>query len=268
MRVSKPAWRAFATAARSPPEVSSRARGSGIDPDLGVWWAGVEPGVAMASSSRTVHSSAPATMSTTAPPQPARGALSRPRRGTDRVGAGRARICTTISSATGVELPPVGESGAVVVRSSAAASSAVIGSPGGWSSSGSPPRRASRSSPPVTTGRALPRFLTGRPLPGIVTGRGPAGVVRVVAPGQAAVMARSTRPGGIGPGTQTRMVAPAGVRWYSKLRCGCPVRRRRQRGRSSPARLPHNAAAPSAAGWGGASTVTTRAPACRCRCRS
>ena len=87
--------------------------------------------------------------------------------GAERVGVGRARTCTTMSSPP---VPPgdarcaassgrVGRSASprrtgggafVAVRSAAAASRAVIGSPGTCSASGSPLRRASRNTPPVT----------------------------------------------------------------------------------------------------------------------
>ena len=54
---------------------------------------------------------------------------------------------------------------------------------------------------------------------------GAAGAVTVCAPGQAASTARSIRPGGMVPGTHSRIVIPAAsppAQAYSQPRCGCP----------------------------------------------
>ncbi|MFC9085867.1 hypothetical protein [Nocardiopsis dassonvillei] len=54
------------------------------------------------------------------------------------------------------------------------------------------------------------------------------------APGQAEEIARSTMPGGSGPGTHMRMRSPYTLMEYSHTRCGCPNSRRFQSGRSVP----------------------------------
>ena len=81
-----------------------------------------------------------------------------------------------------------------------------------------------------------------------------AGTVSVRAPGQAASTARSTRPGGIGPGTHRAMVSPPSLAVSSKPRWGWPPRSRRQAGRSRATRLVHKVAAPCGSTSGGART--------------
>ena len=138
----------------------------------------------------------------------------------------------------------------------AAPASARSGASGSWpADSGRISGRASRSVPPATRAPA--------------GSGGAAGAVTVCAPGQAASTARSIRPGGIVPGTHSRIVIPAAsppAQAYSQPRCGWPCHSRAQGGRSSPVRWPHSATAPSGLACGGARTVTSRAPSAKAAC--
>ena len=161
---------------------------------------------------------------------------------------GRARICTHAVSP--------GPSGP------GAASSARIGSGRRWSCPiGSSSPRASRSTPPATTSDGVAVCV-------VVAGVRAAGVVWVRAPGQAAVMARSTRPGGIRPGIHIRIWIPSAEVRYSNARWCWPCHSRVQRGRNSPIRCAHNATPPSGSTRGGGRIVISRARRCQRRsCR-
>ena len=110
--------------------------------------------------------------------------------------------------------------------------------------------RASRSVPPVASTPAGSAGAAGQ-------------VVTACAPGQAASTARSTRPGGMMPGTHMLICSPPPappVQEYSQPRCGWPCHQRAQAGRSSPVRCPHSASAPAGSACGGARMTTCRAP--------
>ncbi|CAM4525884.1 hypothetical protein NONI108955_43375 [Nocardia ninae] len=190
------------------------------------------PGVSRSSTSRSSPISTPAAASVLTAVRVARA--------TRRPVTGRARICTHAAW-------PGASSSAAVIRSRTRSPE--------WSVlNGSPSRRPSRSSPPATIRRT--------PSAGGGSGGRAGSRVSVCAPGHAEAIARSINPGGIAPGTQSRIAAPSsGVTVYSNPRCGCPASTRAHAGRSCPIRCAQNASAPLASTSGGVSTVIWRARA-------
>ena len=186
----------------------------------------VPPGVARSSSREASRGACP--------PR-SRRAARRARRSLAPV-TGRASTCSTACSPS--------------PSAAAAPASARSGSEGRPVRSGRISARASRSVPPVASTPAGSAGAAGQ-------------VVTACAPGQAASTARSTRPGGMRPGTHMLICSPPPappVQEYSQPRCGWPCHQRAQAGRSSPVRCPHSASAPAGSACGGARMTTCRAP--------
>ena len=155
---------------------------------------------------------------------------------------GRARTCTITPHLAGrcrrresVVRPGRGGGAEVAGRRRAARRS---GRRGRRRPMGSPPRAGQAQHAAGRVHRAASRRGRRRR---VVAAVGWRGVVWVVAPGQAAVMARSTRPGGIGPGTQIRIVDPSGGDHVLEAQVGLaeqqpPPARAQQPGQVAPQR--------------------------------